>query len=266
MARIITMALLVLLTVGCNNTKTPEQAKADSPAQEKAAADGDNTQKSDKVKIDLKDPAEPAAAKPASPTTDTEKGKDMSALMNPAAATETAPEKFKAKFETSKGDFVVEVYRDWAPQGADRFYNLVKIGFFNDVRFFRVLSGFVAQFGINGDPEVMKAWREAKISDDPVKETNARGTLVFATAGPNTRTTQLFINFGNNANLDGMGFSPFGKVVEGMDVVDGLYAEYGEGAPRGMGPNQGLIQSQGNTYLKESFPKLDYVKTATIVE
>lgn len=197
---------------------------------------------------------------------DTEAKTMNEALMNPALANETAPAMFKAKFETTKGDFVVEVTRAWSPNGADRFYNLINIGFYDDVAFFRVLDGFVAQFGIHGDPTVMGKWREARINDDPVTQTNARGTLVFATAGPNTRTTQLFINFGNNANLDGMGFSPFGKVVEGMDVVDQLYKGYGEGAPRGMGPNQMYIQQRGNEYLKESFPQLDYVKKATVLK
>jgi len=188
------------------------------------------------------------------------------ALLNPAAATEKAPESFKVNFDTTKGKFVVEVTRAWSPNGADRFYNLVKLGFYDDVAFFRVLDGFVAQFGIHGDPSVMKAWRDAHISDDPVTQSNKRASVVFATGGPNTRTTQLFINFGNNTNLDAMGFSPFGTVTEGMEVVDALYKDYGEGAPRGMGPDQGSLQERGNAYLKESFPKLDYVKTATIAE
>lgn len=188
------------------------------------------------------------------------------ALLNAAAATEKAPESFQVNFDTTKGKFTVDVTRAWSPNGADRFYNLVKLGFYDDVAFFRVLDGFVAQFGIHGDPAVMTAWRDAKIGDDPVTQTNKRGSVVFATGGPNTRTTQLFINFGNNANLDGMGFSPFGTVTEGMEVVDSLYKDYGEGAPRGMGPDQGSLQERGNAYLKESFPKLDYVKTATIAE
>jgi peptidyl-prolyl cis-trans isomerase A (cyclophilin A) len=188
------------------------------------------------------------------------------ALMNPADLNATAPETFKVKFETSKGDFVVEVQRDQAPIGADRFYNLVQNGFFDDVRFFRVLPGFVAQFGLNGDPKVNEVWREARIKDDPVKGTNAKGTLTFATAGPDTRTTQLFINLVDNQRLDGMGFAPFGKVVEGMDVVDKLYGGYGEGAPRGRGPNQGAIVSQGNEYLKKNYPDLDYIKSTTVLE
>lgn len=187
-------------------------------------------------------------------------------LSDPASLNEKAPAVYQAKFDTSKGSFVIEMHRDWAPNGADRFYNLVKNGFYNDVRFFRVLDGFMAQFGINGNPNLSVVWRNANIKDDPVKQSNTRGTVTFATAGPNTRTTQVFINFGDNAGLDGQGFSPFGKVVSGMDVVDSLYGGYGEGAPNGAGPDQGRVQSQGNAYLEKSFPKLDYVKTATIVQ
>ena len=185
-------------------------------------------------------------------------------LSNPASLNEKAPATYKVKFDTSKGAFVVEVNRDWAPNGADRFYNLVKNGFYNDARFFRVISGFMVQFGINGNPQLSKVWRDANIKDDPVKASNKRGMITFATAGPDTRTTQVFINFGNNAGLDDQGFAPFGQVISGMEVVDSLYAEYGEGAPRGDGPDQGLVQSQGNAYLKNDFPKLDYIKSATI--
>ena len=181
--------------------------------------------------------------------------------MNP-----TAPATFKAKFETSKGDFVIEVHRDWAPLGADRFYDLVKAAFYDDVRFFRVLDGFMAQFGIHGDPVVSAKWRSQRIQDDPVKSSNKRGFVSYAMAGPNTRTTQLFINFGDNSQLDRMGFSPFGQVVEGMEVVDQLYAEYGEGAPSGRGPDQGRMQAEGNEYLMKAFPKLDWIKKATIAE
>ena len=145
---------------------------------------------------------------------------------------------FKANFDTSKGTFVIEVHRDWAPIGADRFYNLVKNGFYDDVRFFRVIPGFMAQFGIHGTPAVAKLWRPRAIKDDPVKQSNKRGYVTFATAGPNTRTTQLFINFGDNAALDKQGFAPFGQVVTGMDVVDKIYNGYGEGAPRGAGPTR----------------------------
>jgi peptidyl-prolyl cis-trans isomerase A (cyclophilin A) len=185
-------------------------------------------------------------------------------LKNPAGLTEQAPATFKVNFDTSAGAFVVEVHRDWAPNGADRFYNLVKNGYYDGVRFFRVISGFMAQFGMHGDPAIQAAWSNAQIKDDPVKESNKRGYITFATRGPNTRTTQLFINFGNNAGLDKQGFAPFGEVVTGMEVVDKLFSGYGEGAPNGGGPSEGQITSEGNAYLTKSFPKLDYIKAATI--
>lgn len=187
------------------------------------------------------------------------------ALLDPSKATETAPATYRAKFETTDGDFVIEVNRDWAPLGADRFYNLVKIGFYDDVSFFRVIDGFMVQFGISGYPDVSARWREANLKDDPKKESNKKGMVSFATAGPNTRTTQVFINFSDNTNLDGMGFTPIGRVVEGMDVVEKLYKGYGEGQPNGMGPDQRKLQTQGTVYLKKEFPELDYVKKATIL-
>ncbi len=186
-------------------------------------------------------------------------------LSNPAALTEQAPATYKVRFDTSKGAFVIQVNRAWAPHGADRFYNLVKNGFYDNVRFFRVLTGFMAQFGINGDPALSAQWRGADIPDDPVRQSNKRGMVTFATAGPNTRTTQVFINFGDNSALDGQGFAPFGQVVSGMKVVDSLNAEYGEGAPRGRGPDQGRMQKEGNAYLAKQFNRMDYVKKATIV-
>jgi peptidyl-prolyl cis-trans isomerase A (cyclophilin A) len=185
-------------------------------------------------------------------------------VSNPAALNEKAPPVYKARFDTSKGAFVIEVHRDWAPSGADRFYNLVKNGFYDDTRFFRVVSGFMVQFGINGDPNIAAQWRGATIKDDPVKQSNKRGYITFATAGPNSRTSQVFINFADNSGLDGQGFSPFGQVISGMTVVDALFSGYGEGAPSGRGPDQGRIQREGNTYLKKDFPNLDYVKKATI--
>ena len=183
----------------------------------------------------------------------------------PSKLTEKAPDTFKVRFDTTKGPVTLEVTRSLAPNGADRFYNLVRSGYFKDIAFFRVIPGFMAQFGIHGDPKIAEAWHGASIQDDPVKGSNTRGTITFATAGPNTRTTQLFINLVDNTRLDGMGFSPFGKVVAGMDVVDKLNGEYGEGAPAGMGPNQGRVQMEGNTYLKKDFPNLDYIKSATIL-
>jgi peptidyl-prolyl cis-trans isomerase A (cyclophilin A) len=185
-------------------------------------------------------------------------------LANPAALNEKAPVNYKARFDTSKGVFVIEVSREWAPNGADRFYNLVKNGFYDETRFFRVVGGFMAQFGINGDPAISAQWRVAQIKDDPVKQSNKRGFITFANAGPDTRTTQVFINFTDNSRLDQLGFATFGQVVSGMNVVDALYGDYGEGAPRGRGPDQGRIQMEGNSYLIKSFPNLDYIKKATI--
>ncbi|HEY6754587.1 MAG TPA: peptidylprolyl isomerase [Pseudolabrys sp.] len=188
----------------------------------------------------------------------------QSQLSNPASLREQAPPTYKVRFDTSKGVFVVEVTRAWAPRGADRFYNLVKGGFYDNVRFFRVISGFMVQFGINGDPAIMANWRTAQIQDDPVTQSNTRGMLTFAMAGANTRTSQVFINFADNARLDQSGFAPFGKVVSGMNVVDSLNAEYGEGAPRGRGPDQSRLQSEGNAYLMKEYPRMDYIKKATI--
>jgi peptidyl-prolyl cis-trans isomerase A (cyclophilin A) len=178
----------------------------------------------------------------------------------------TAPETYRARFETNEGDFVVEVHREWAPHGADRFYNLVSHGYYDGVRFFRVIDGFMAQFGIPGDPQVAAQVRNLRIPDDPVVEGNTRGRLTFAMAGPDTRTSQVFINFVDNSRLDSSGFAAFGEVVEGMDVVDSLYSDYGEGPPRGNGPNQARIQTEGNAYLESDFPELDYVERATIIE
>lgn len=181
-------------------------------------------------------------------------------LKNPALANEKAPEVFKAKFTTTKGDFVVTATRVSAPIGADRFYNLVKIGFFSDVYFFRMMPGFVAQFGISSDPSISAAWLTARLKDDPVRETNKRGTLTFATSGPDSRTTQLFINFADNNRLDGMGFAPFAVVSEGMDVVDKLNLEYADQ------PDQNGIQMKGGAYLQQNFPRLDKIISAVITD
>ena len=187
------------------------------------------------------------------------------ALLSPATLHAKAPDVYEVKFTTTKGDFVARVTRAWAPQGADRFYNLVIHHFYDGASFFRVLPGFVAQFGISANPQVSRAWRAATIKDDPVAKSNHRGYLTFATAGSNTRTTQIFINLADNAPLDKMGFAPFGEVTEGMDVVGQLYSGYGEGAPDGRGPNQGQIEAQGKAYLDKDFPKLDSIKSATLV-
>jgi cyclophilin family peptidyl-prolyl cis-trans isomerase len=184
------------------------------------------------------------------------------ALMNPAKLTATAPPVYKAAFETSAGGFVIEVHREWAPKGADRFYNLVKNGFFDNCRFFRVVTGFMVQFGINGDPEIQKHWAEANIQDDPVTQKNTRGYVTFAKTGaPNSRSTQVFINFSDrNTFLDPQGFAPFGQVISGMEIVDKLYAVYGE-APSA---DQARIQREGNKFLNAQYPKLDYVTKARI--
>ena len=242
----------VILVPACSGGDSNQNT---STAQNETKAQPAETQAQTKTQGEISLSANPAA------------GSDQP-LMNPnhAQMKETAPDVFKAKFETNKGDSVIEVHREWAPLGADRFYNLVKNGFYDDVRFFRVLHGFMAQFGISGDPKVSSVWRNAKIQDDPVVQKNSRGMVSYAMAGPNTRTTQLFINYGDNSGaLDGQGFSPFGQVVEGMEVVDALHGDYGEGAPRGQGPDQGRIQTQGNEYLNADFPQLDFVKKATIV-
>lgn len=181
------------------------------------------------------------------------------------AETRQAPEHYRVRFDTTRGPFEVEVRRAWAPHGADRFHHLIQEGFFDGVRFFRVIEGFVAQFGIPPEPSQAAAWRERRIPDDAVRETNARGRITFAMAGPGTRTTQLFINTRDNPSLDSMGFAPIGEVVEGMDVVDGLHAGYGEGAPSGRGPDQRRIQLEGNAYLAREFAELDAIETARLV-
>jgi peptidyl-prolyl cis-trans isomerase A (cyclophilin A) len=175
-----------------------------------------------------------------------------------------APDVYKVKFETSKGDFVLQVNKEWAPIGAQRFYELAQTGFFDKARFFRVITGFMVQFGINADPKISATRENDIISDDPVKQSNNKGRITFATRGPNSRTTQVFINLADNPNLDGQGFAPFGEVVSGMDVVQSLYAGYGEGAPGGNGPSQPLIQAQGNEYLQKDFPLLDYIKKTSV--
>ncbi len=190
---------------------------------------------------------------------------DDNPLLRPSALAEEAPATFQAEFETTRGTFVIEVTREWAPGGADRFYTLVKNGYYDDVRFFRVIDGFIAQFGIHGNPRVNAAWRAAQFADDPVVQSNTRGTVTFATGGPNSRTTQVFINFQDNVNLDEGGFAPFGRVVEGMEVADQLHSGYGEGPPRGQGPYQAQIHAQGNEYLQAEFPDLDRVISARVV-
>jgi peptidyl-prolyl cis-trans isomerase A (cyclophilin A) len=186
--------------------------------------------------------------------------KEVSAPTPAPKKTGPAPAEFKVKFDTNRGAFVVEVHREWAPNGADRIYELVENKFYDDARFFRVVRDFVVQWGINKSPDIEALWRQLQIIDDRVKQSNLRGYVTFATAGPNTRTTQVFVNLKNNAQLDGQGFAPFGKVTEGMEVVDDLYGGYGDQ------PQQNMIERQGNQYLESTFPKLDYIKTARVVQ
>jgi peptidyl-prolyl cis-trans isomerase A (cyclophilin A) len=239
MIRLLMAALAVtcLLLVGCAEEPAEEPAKPPAEAP----------------------PAEPPEEAPAEkPKPEPPKVEGKKALMNPSALKEKAPDTFMVKFDTGKGDILVQVTRSWAPRGADRFYNLVKNGFYDDVRFFRVMPNFIVQFGLPADPAVGRLWATAHLRDDPVTKTNRKGAVVFAMAGPNTRTTQVFINLKANAFLDSQGFAPFGLVVEGMDVVEQLHAGYGEA------PDQSMIRNQGNAYLSKRFPKLDYIKQATI--
>ena len=173
-----------------------------------------------------------------------------------------APSSFKIKVSTSKGLFVLNCQKDWAPLGANRFYHLVNIGFFSEVRFFRYVKNFVVQFGISGDPQTNSVWKNSNINDDPVKQSNVKGTLSFATAGPNTRTTQLFINLADNKRLDAMGFAPLCIVSEGMENIQKLYSEYGEAASN----QQNQIESEGNEFLNKNFPNLDYILKAEIIK
>jgi len=234
--------ILVVILLGC--VAGPLSAAAQSGPANKAPAK-----------------ASPAAAQaPAG----SKAGPFDTALLDPATLREKAPDTYEVKVTTTAGDFVIRVTRAWAPIGADRFYNLVRHRFFDGGSFFRVLPGFVVQFGLSPYPEVSKVWNQATIKDDPVVQSNHKGYVTFATAGPNTRTTQLFINIGNNEGLDRMGFAAFGTVSSGMEVVEKLYSGYGEGAPQGQGPSQDLIQSRGRAYLEQGFPKLDSIKTAVV--
>jgi len=192
------------------------------------------------------------------------------ALLINGCSGKTSPAQFQVVLATTKGDVTIDVTREWSPRGADRFYALVKDGFYDGARFFRVIRSpdhrFMAQFGINGDPKVTAKWADNNIEDDPVTQHNTRGMISFATSGANTRSTQLFINYSDNSRLDVLGFSPFAVVSTGMEVVDEFYADYGEGPPNGTGPDQERIEKEGNAYLDSNFPKLDYIRTAKILE
>jgi peptidyl-prolyl cis-trans isomerase A (cyclophilin A) len=185
-------------------------------------------------------------------------------LLRPQDFDETAPAEYRVTLETTEGDVVIQIHRDWAPLGADRFYNLVRGGFYDDTRVYRVLDGFMAQLGLSGDPYVNQAWKSQFIVDDPVVESNTRGRVAFAKGGVHTRTTEVFISTKDNSSLDAQGFAPFGEVVEGMGVVDAFYAEYGDGPPRGDGPYQAMAAARGNAYLDADFPQLTKVLSATV--
>ncbi|MCP3977832.1 MAG: peptidylprolyl isomerase [bacterium] len=185
-------------------------------------------------------------------------------LLQPKLLNQRAPDLFHVEVATSEGKFVVEIERAWAPVGADRFYNLALSGFYDETRFFRVVPGFAALFGMHGDPKISEVWNRAEIRDDPVRRPNERGTLTFAMAGPNTRTTQIFINLKDNRQLDGMGFAPFGHVIRGWSVIENLCDEYGDRPPRGKGPHQHMIRVEGNAYLKREYPELDFVIGMTV--
>lgn len=238
----VALAGFMLVSVGCDQ----QSSGASSPAR----------------------PTPRAAAAPQEPAPDLDPKFDVevaedSPLWKPKseAMNQQAPDKFNVTFTTSRGKVVIEVDRSLSPAGADRFYNLSRHGFYNGERFFRVIPRFMAQFGLHGNPKITQLWRNATIPDEPVKTPNKPGMVTFAkTAAPNSRTTQLFINYRDNGpSLDRQGFAPFGRVVKGMDVVESLYKEYGEGAPHGRGPDQMQLMSRGNAYLSESFPNLDYI-------
>lgn len=261
--RPILAAAIVCFAIG---STLPDVAQA-ADAEEAAAkpAKSEPAQKSGKAQADQK-PGKRSKPEAKAGQADRSKGPATGPLANPELANETAPAVFRVAFETTKGPIIVEVQRAWAPNGADRFYNLVKIGFYDDIAFFRVIDGFMAQFGIHGTPAINRAWQRAVIKDDPVVESNLRGTLTFAkTNRPHSRTSQVFINFSDNVNLDRMGFAPFARVVEGMDVVDQIY-KVGEGKPRGKGPSQRRIQVGGNEFLKRTYPDLDYIRGARVLD
>lgn len=251
----IAAATALLAIPGCD--KKQQQGSSADESTEKSASTKKNPQK------------ESAKADKGDDESSTEQGGDEStdstdvdpALLKPEEADEKAPKTFKVRFETTVGPFTIKVHRDWAPKGADRLYNLVKLDFYDDVAFFRVIDGIMAQFGMKGIPKVDAAWKDANIEDDPVKKSNKSGYVTFAKRKqPDTRSTQLFINYGDNSQLDEKGFAPVGEVVEGMENVEKIHAGY-----KGK-PSQGRIRKEGDKYLKENFPKLDWIKKAEIVD
>src|SRR6266446_3580384 len=229
-------------------TQPPEKPKAEAPATPKAESPAAA-------------PVQPEATGSA-PAEAPRKGSYDRALLRPTLLKDKAPETYQVKFTTARGEFILTVTRAWAPIGADRFYNLVKHHFYDNASFFRVVPDFVVQFGLSAYPPVSAAWKDTNIKDDPVSQSNKKGSITFATAVPNTRTTQVFINLKDNTRLDSMGFAPFGVVEgDGMNVVEMMYSQYGDNA----GPDQDQIQKQGKAYLDKGWPKLDSIKSATVV-
>lgn len=258
MRRVLT-AVLALSLFACSED-APAPAEAEKPAT--ASAEKATPDKPDAGKT----APEKAKAEGPPPPTPLPEGANP-ALTNPELAKETAPASYKCTLDTSKGAIVVQVTREWAPNGADRFYNLCKIGYFDNAKFFRNIKGFMVQFGMSAYPAATAVWQESTIEDDPVVKSNKPLYVTFAkTNAPNSRSTQIFINHGDNANLDSMGFAPFGQVVEGGDVVGALFTGYGEGAPSGRGPNQAILAKFGDVYLSEAFPMLDKINKTTVSE
>jgi peptidyl-prolyl cis-trans isomerase A (cyclophilin A) len=270
------VSLLVLslaLVVGCGRDQEPsfragrrDRERAGSASGEASGAPRRAADEREATPVQARPPREEqAAARPEAPALVDQP--TPPALLQPANVTAQAPARFSVILDTTEGEVRLNVTRAWSPNGADRFYALVRAGFYTNVAFFRVIQGFMAQTGIHGDPAVSAAWRAANIADDPPTQHNTRGMVSFATAGPGTRTTQFFINLVDNTRLDDMGFSPFAQVDEAsMAIVDRLYAEYGEGAPSGRGPMQARMQREGNTYLRAEFPGLDYIRSARIAD
>lgn len=255
--------VLVALLWGCSGDPVTEAPKdAAKAAEDSKAAEEAKKAKKEQTMTEKRAKAEADRAAQADLL-----AKLDPAVVDPSKATLVAPDTFKVKFETTQGNFVIAVTKAWAPIGADRFYNLVKHGYYDDVAFFRTVPNFMTQFGMHGVPAVQAAWMTATIKDDPVVEKNLRGKVTFAKSNaPNSRTTQVFINFKNNTMLDGMGFAPFGEIVDGMEIVDALYSGYGDAPPKGWGPSQAKIVSEGNSYLKAKFKELDFIITARVIE
>lgn len=258
--------LLLSLAGGCHQGEEPSFRVSRARAEDRAGAVASPQRPEEPTPTAPREAQVVPVQAPAEAAPAVAQGEVDPRLLAPGRATERAPEMFVAELETTEGTVHIEVHRAWSPNGADRFYNMVRLGYFQDVAFFRVIAGFMGQAGIHGDPRVAAAWRDANIPDDPVVQHNTRGMVTFAMSGvPNSRSNQFFINFGDNSRLDGMGFAPFGRVREAdMAIVDRLHAGYGEGAPNGRGPEQGRVQREGNAYLRAQFPALDYIRSARV--